>query len=112
MRAVRVSGPDVLAAALDYATPLLLLDGHTSSGYGGLGVTVDPVLAAEFVRTHAERRVFLAGGLRPETVDKAVRAVRPFGVDVASGVECDGDPRRKDAVKVRAFIAAARAAWA
>jgi len=110
IRAVRVSGPDVLAAALDYATPLLLLDGHAASGYGGLGVTVDPVLAAEFVRDHAEKRVFLAGGLKPETVAEAVRTVRPFGVDVASGVEGAVDPRRKDVAKVRAFIAAAREA--
>jgi len=110
IRAVRVSGPDVLAVALDYATPLLLLDGHAASGYGGLGVTVDPVLAAEFVREHAEKRVFLAGGLKPETVAASVRVVRPFGVDVASGVEDDGDPRRKNAAKVRAFISAAREA--
>ncbi len=112
VRAVRVSGPDALAAALGYATPLLLLDGHATSGYGGLGVTVDPMLAAEFVSAHSEKRVFLAGGLRPETVAAAVRVVRPFGVDVASGVECEGDPRRKDAAKVRAFIAAAREACA
>jgi phosphoribosylanthranilate isomerase len=108
MRAVRVSGPEALTAALDYATPWLLLDGHGTGGYGGLGITVDPGLAAEFAREHADKRVFLAGGLRPETVAAAVRAVRPFGVDVASGVECEGDPRRKDAAKVRAFIEAAR----
>jgi phosphoribosylanthranilate isomerase len=110
IRAVRVSGPEALATALDYATPLLLLDGHAAAGYGGLGVTVDPVLAAGFVRDHAEKRVFLAGGLKPETVAAAVCVVRPFGVDVASGVEDEGDPRRKSAAKVRAFIAAAREA--
>jgi phosphoribosylanthranilate isomerase len=110
IRAVRVSGPEALAGALDYDTPFLLLDGYAAAGYGGLGITVDPALAGKFTREHAEKRVFLAGGLRPETVAAAVRAVEPFGVDVASGVEREGDPRRKDAGKVRAFIEAARGA--
>jgi phosphoribosylanthranilate isomerase len=110
IRAVRVSGPAALDEALAYATPHLLLDGHAALGYGGTGVMVDPMLAAAFVREHAERRVILAGGLRAENVAAAVQAVRPHAVDVASGVEQDGDARRKDAAKVRAFVAAAREA--
>jgi phosphoribosylanthranilate isomerase len=110
MRAVRVSGADALADALDYKTSMLLLDGHAASGYGGTGATVDPELAAEFVHAHPDRRVVLAGGLRPETVADAVRAARPHGVDVASGVETADSPRWKDFVKVCAFIEAARAA--
>lgn len=112
IRAVRVAGPESLADALRYDTPGLLLDAHVDSAYGGTGRMVDPALAAEFVRAHPERRVVLAGGLRPDNVAAAVRAVRPVGVDVASGVERDDDPRRKDPEKVRAFIAAARGALA
>ncbi|HEY8900444.1 MAG TPA: phosphoribosylanthranilate isomerase, partial [Chthoniobacterales bacterium] len=71
---------------------------------------VDLPLAASFVAAHPDRRVILAGGLRPETVGEAVKIVRPQGVDVASGVEAAGDARRKDAARVRAFVEAARGA--
>lgn len=110
IRAVRVSGPQALQAALDYATQSLLLDGHSASGYGGTGAAVDRGLAARFVRDYPGRQVILAGGLKPETVWAAAQFVQPHAVDVAGGVEADGDPRRKDAAKVRAFVAAARGA--
>ncbi len=108
MRAVRVRDWESLEAALGYATPWLLLDAFSAAGYGGTGAGVDLRLAEEFVRKERDRRVILAGGLKPETVAAAVRAVQPHGVDVASGVEVAGEARRKDAAKVRDFVAAAK----
>jgi phosphoribosylanthranilate isomerase len=82
------------------------------SAYGGTGVAVDPAIAAEVVRRRGVLHtpgglVMLAGGLRPETVAGTVRAVRPWGVDVSSGVETDG---AKDEAKITAFVAAAKGA--
>ncbi|HEY8903539.1 MAG TPA: phosphoribosylanthranilate isomerase [Chthoniobacterales bacterium] len=110
LRAVRVSGAEALEAALAYETGDLLLDAHSAAGYGGTGAVLDLDLAAEFVRGNLDHRVLIAGGLRPETVAAAVRTVHPHGVDVASGVEMEGNPRRKDPVRVRAFIDQARGA--
>jgi phosphoribosylanthranilate isomerase len=74
--------------------------------YGGTGECADWNRAGVLARA---RPVMLAGGLTPLNVAEAVRVVRPAGVDVASGVEAV--PGRKDPVKVRLFIQAARAAF-
>lgn len=68
----------------------------------GQGIAVDHALAAEIA---ARLPLWLAGGLTPENVSDAVRAVRPWAVDVSSGVETDG---AKDAEKIRAFVPAAK----
>jgi phosphoribosylanthranilate isomerase len=54
------------------------------------------------------RKLTLAGGLRAENVAHAIRVVSPYCVDVASGVETLGNPRRKDEARVRAFVTRAK----
>ena len=85
----------------------LVLDSGGAGAYGGTGQTCDWSLAARIAARH---RSFLAGGLTPENVGAAIRAVRPFGVDVSSGVEIVGQPGRKDVGRIRAFIEAVRMA--
>jgi phosphoribosylanthranilate isomerase len=85
------------------AGPDLLIDAYHPTMRGGTGIVGDWALAAGLVQ---RCRVLLAGGLTPDNVAEAVRQVRPWGVDVAGGVELA--PGRKDHGRVRAFVAAAR----
>lgn len=80
-----------------------LLDAHDSKLLGGTGKTFDWRLARE---AKQYGNIILAGGLTPENVGRAIREVRPFAVDVASGVE--SAPGVKDAAKLRAFFAAVK----
>jgi phosphoribosylanthranilate isomerase len=102
-KAVRPASAADLSAARAYGGEELLVDARVAGAPGGTGVRADWSLAAELAR---ERSVWLAGGLSAENVAEAVAAVRPYGVDVASGVE--SEPGRKDLEKVRAFVEAAR----
>lgn len=86
--------------------PQLLVDAFTPGAYGGTGQRADWDLAARLAADTP--RLLLAGGLTPENVADAVRTVRPWGVDVSSGVEIE--PGRKDADKLRRFIQTAKAA--
>lgn len=81
----------------------ILVDGSA----GGQGTAFDWSKLAE-VRSAAEKPLILAGGLTPENVEEAIRAVRPFAVDVSSGVE--SAPGVKDPARVEAFCAAVRRA--
>ncbi len=89
-------------AAGRYPYALLLLDSKHDRLRGGTGTRFDWEHAAEITKA---RRVVIAGGLTPENVGECVERVRPFGVDVRSGIETDG---RKDIAKMRAFVRAAR----
>ena len=101
VKAVRLAGPESLRDLHRYRVRGLLLDAP-SQGFGGSGTTCDWGLA----RQVAERfPVVLAGGLTPENVGEAIRAVRPWAVDVASGVE--SAPGVKDPDKLRRFIESA-----
>jgi phosphoribosylanthranilate isomerase len=104
IRAVRVRGEADLAEIDRHRCPFYLLDA-AAPGYGGGGQTFDWTLAA---RAASQHKIVLAGGLTPANVRAAVHAVRPYGVDVASGVE--SSPGVKDAAKLRSFIEEANAA--
>jgi phosphoribosylanthranilate isomerase len=83
----------------------LLLDAATPKGFGGQGVCPSWELTAELVR-RLDAPCWLAGGLTPENVADAIKTVRPFGVDVSSGVEVS--PGVKDPEKVWQFCQRAK----
>ena len=92
-------------APADIAMPQLLMDAYHPHQHGGTGILADLALA----RTLAPRlRLMLAGGLTPETVGPAIEQVRPWGVDVSSGVE--QTPGVKDHARVWDFVQAVRVA--
>ncbi|NOT03653.1 MAG: phosphoribosylanthranilate isomerase [Anaerolineales bacterium] len=84
-------------------SPALLVDAAVKGVYGGSGITADWSSAAELAKKYP---LLLAGGLTPENVADAVRQVKPWGVDVASGVE--SAPGEKDAAKMSAFVKAVK----
>ncbi len=106
MKAFRVHTADSLEVLPTYLTDAWLLDAYVAGQPGGTGAVFDWDLATQ--ARALGRPIFLAGGLTPENVSEAVRRVRPFGVDVSSGVEAS--PGRKDHDKVKAFIRAAKEA--
>ena len=109
MPVVRLQGEESLELlSPDSVVPsAMVLDAYHPKALGGTGVQCDWDLAARAIDI-STRPVILAGGLTPENVKEAIAQVKPYGVDVSSGVEAE--IRRKDPAKVRAFIAAARAA--
>jgi phosphoribosylanthranilate isomerase len=115
-KAIRPASPtEALAQVARYAPveeppggPDLLVDAYHPASYGGTGLPLDAAVARAAIGRTAGRRVLLAGGLTPESVGQVVATLRPWGVDVSSGVECEVG--RKDHARVEAFIAAVREA--
>ena len=104
MKAFRIRDAASLKQIPEFQTDAYLLDAFSAEARGGTGETFNWDLAVEAQKFG--KPIFLAGGLTPENVAAAVRKVRPFGVDVSSGVEIS--PGKKDHAKVRAFITAVR----
>ena len=104
-KATRIATAADVERARAYPGEHLLVDAKVEGALGGTGTAFDWTLVRDLAR---ERRLTLAGGLDPTNVERAVRELRPYCVDVASGVEPTGKPGVKDLAKVRAFIEAAR----
>ncbi len=102
VKAIRVADASSLEQIRQYHVAAVLLEAAVPGIAGGSGRTFDWELAAPVAPTV---RIILSGGLTPENVQRAISRVRPFAVDVSSGVETDG---RKDSDKIRAFIGRVR----
>jgi phosphoribosylanthranilate isomerase len=110
IKAVRVKSGAREVDLLEYLRPFSgamawLLDSHVEA-YGGVGERFDWSLVPATLRNGGDKPIVLSGGLAPENVREAVRRVRPWGVDVSTGVE--SAKGIKDAAKIAAFIAEVR----
>jgi phosphoribosylanthranilate isomerase len=103
IKAFRVRDETVVNQITEFGAEMFLLDSYNPQKTGGTGRKFDWSIAATAARLG---RMILAGGLTPENVAEAVRIVRPYAVDVSSGVEVS--PGKKDHAKIRKFIAEAR----
>lgn len=105
VKAARIASRDDLLRLRGYPADAFLLDAAVSGSHGGTGTAWDHGLLAG---VDLGAPVVLAGGLNPANVAAAVRAVRPYAVDAASGVEAS--PGLKDPARMAAFVAAVRSA--
>lgn len=103
IKAFRLKEKASLERAADYSADYYLVDSW-SAGYGGSGTS----FPWEWLENVDAGKLILSGGLSVENIGAAIRRVRPFGVDVCSGVEAR--PGVKDHEKLKAFIAAAKSA--
>jgi phosphoribosylanthranilate isomerase len=106
VKAFRVKDDTSLGEMAHYRVAACLLDTWSPVAHGGTGKTFNWEIAARASATHT---IVLAGGLTPENVASAIAAVKPYAVDVSSGVE--SAPRKKDVQKVQRFIRAARSQY-
>ena len=108
IKAFRVTPDFLVGDALDWPLTFPLFDTHSSHQYGGTGETFDWEEFGTDIFLWFPENAYLAGGLNADNVADAIRVVRPYAVDVASGVE--SSPGKKDPEKVAAFIKAAKEA--
>lgn len=106
IKALRIRSESDMEGADAFSTRHVLVDAHVAGMFGGTGVRVDLELASALRKRFPKLTMVLAGGLRPDNVAEAVRVVRPFAVDVSSGVEVA--PGKKDPVMMREFVEAVR----
>ena len=114
IKVIRVSGSrtaEEILAELSLGHKILaprvftcLLDSDVKGTYGGTGQTFNWKLASQMAQKYP---VIIAGGLSPTNVEQAIKTVKPWGVDVSTGVETEGS---KDVSKIKAFIQAVRRA--
>ncbi len=100
-KVVHLNREPLVADLESYPVDAFLLDYHAGDRPGGTGQRVDARAAQEFVQS-SPRKVVLAGGLKDDTVRQAIEQIRPWGVDVSSGVE--QAPGVKDIKRVQEFI--------
>ncbi len=103
VKAIRVRDRSSLTRMIPYQVRAFVLDTYREGQLGGTGETFDWGLAVEAKRLG---KIILAGGLTPENVRQAIEQVRPYGVDVSSGVE--ERMGKKDPLKMKRFIEAAK----
>ena len=100
IKTIRVQNEDSLRVAAEYDVDALLLDTYTEAERGGTGRTFDWSIAVRAKEIGLP--IVLSGGLTTANIQEAIRKVRPYAVDVSSGVE--SEPGRKDPEKLRRFI--------
>lgn len=107
IKAFRVKNLTDLKPLENYRCSAFLLDTYSPESFGGTGQIFNWDIAVEAKRFG---RIILSGGLNPDNIEKAVMYVRPYAVDVSSGIE--EDKGKKDLKKMRAFIEKAKKAFA
>ena len=104
IKAIRVRDSESLGEIDNFKTPYLLLDSYSEKQYGGTGKSFDWDLIEK--KHLGDKYVILSGGLNPGNIGDAILKIKPYAVDVASGVE--ESPGRKDHNKIKQFIEAVK----